>query len=191
MSGAWNSTTGLRNRIMVAGAGGGTGETTTIRGGDAGGLYGEVSSLSYSGGGASQTGGGYGYPNGDMSGSYGSFGIGGQGGLETCCGRGGAGGAGYYGGGGGAGVAGADGAGGGGSSFISGHSGCNAVNSSGNHTGMPNHYSGRVFINTTMRSGSEEMPTISGTETKIGNDGNGSAKITYIGDIPYDLGEST
>lgn len=190
-SGAWNSTTGLRSRIMVAGAGGGTGETTTVRAGDAGGLYGGGSSLSYSGGGASQTSGGYGYPNGDMSGSYGSFGIGGQGGLETCCARGGAGGAGYYGGGGGAGIAGADGAGGGGSSFISGHSGCNAVNSSGVHTGIPNHYSGRVFINTTMRSGSEEMPTISGTQTKIGNDGNGWAKITYVGDIPYDLGEST
>lgn len=43
--------------------------------------------------------------------------------------------------------------GGGGSGFVSGLSGCNAVDVSGNLTGQPNHYSGLIFREAGMRSG--------------------------------------
>ncbi len=56
--------------------------------------------------------------------------------------------------------------GGGGSSFISGYSGCNAVNISGALTGQPNHYSGIVFTNASMQTGISS--------------GNGKVKITPI-----------
>jgi len=65
------------------------------------------------------------------------------------CGAGGGGG--YYGGG----SAHCVGAGGG-SAFISGHPGCNALNSAGNHSHRPNHFSGLVFTNTRMQSGVNE-----------------------------------
>ena len=59
-----------------------------------------------------------------------------------------------------------DSGGGGGSSFISGYTGCDAVNSSGIHTGQANHYSGLTFVNSSMVSGT--------------NMGNGKAKITRV-----------
>jgi hypothetical protein len=73
--------------------------------------------------------------------------------------------------------------GGGGSSFISGHTGCNAINSSSTeskitHTGSPNHYSGKVFTNTVMKAGSESMPSPTGG-TETGHSGNGYCKITW------------
>lgn len=91
-------------------------------------------------------------------------------------------GSGYY-----AGGTGQHGGGGGGSSFISGHSGCNAIAESSTssnivHTGQPNHYLGYVFTNTTMIAGNVSMPTHDGKSTMIGNSGNGYAKITYLGD---------
>ena len=53
------------------------------------------------------------------------------------------------------------GGGSGGSSFISGHSGCNAVENNSayiQHTHKPNHYSGIIFDKTIMINGSCEMP---------------------------------
>ena len=76
----------------------------------------------------------------------------------------------------------------GGSSFISGHSGCNAIkedaetNTGGdtNHTGSPNHYSGKVFKNTSMINGDSSMPNYSGSGTMTGNSGNGYARIKFL-----------
>lgn len=68
----------------------------------------------------------------------------------------------------------------GGSSFISGYEGCNAVDSNGNHTSQPYHYSGYVFTNMQMIAGSKQIPTQDGTSTMLGNSGNGFAKITFI-----------
>ena len=71
----------------------------------------------------------------------------------------------------------------GGSSFVSGHSGCNAISSSSTssniiHTGQPNHYSGYVFTNTIMKAGNEVMPSPTGG-TETGHSGNGYCKITW------------
>ena len=174
----------LRNRIMVAAGGGGTGELVEgtypdgAPGGEGGTLYGVAGYVSYSGAGATQTAGGAGSSNAEMSGKNGRFGVGGSGGLETCCARGGGGGGGYYGGGGGAGVGGADGAGGSGSSFISGFTGCNAVDANGTHTGSSEHFSGLIFKSAQMISGKGSMPNVFGTNV-IGNSGHGYAKITF------------
>ena len=71
----------------------------------------------------------------------------------------------------------------GGSSFISGHTGCNAISSSSTssnivHTGQPNHYSGYVFTNTVMKAGDESMPSPTGG-TETGHYGNGYAIISW------------
>ena len=71
----------------------------------------------------------------------------------------------------------------GGSSFISGHTGCNAISSTSTstnivHTGQPNHYSGYVFTNTVMKAGNESMPKPTGG-TETGHTGNGYCKITW------------
>ena len=105
---------------------------------------GDLRSASAGGSGASQTGG---YSFGGASNVSGNYACGGGGG--------------YYGG------KGATRGGGGGSSFISGYAGCNAIDSSGAHTGQPNHYSGKVFINGSMTAGA--------------NTGNGKAQITWYG----------
>ena len=84
----------------------------------------------------------------------------------------------------------------GGSSFISGHEGCNAINSSStstaiSHTGQSIHYSDYKFTNTKMIDGEgyswttqkstyTGMPNIHGNTTMIGNTGHGYAKITLI-----------
>ena len=91
------------------------------------------------------------------------------------------------------------GGGGGGSSFISGHQGCDAIDDTNStninniqHTGSPNHYSGKVFTNTVMIDGLgyywtdsrqtySGMPTFDGKGIMQGNTGNGHAKITYLG----------
>jgi hypothetical protein len=172
-SGAWNDTTGLRNRIMVAGGGGGHNDvqSTLIDGdGNGGTLTGGGGNahpsvgLSYAGKGATQTAGGAGNSYGSGSGT-GGFGYGGYGGDRnsgTDHHVGGGGGGGYYGGGGAVWHAG----GGGGSSFISGYPGCNAVNESGVHTGSPNHFSNYIFSNANMIAGV--------------NSGNGKAIIKMI-----------
>jgi hypothetical protein len=172
-NGAWNDITSLRSRIIVAGGGGGNGGySAQSAGAIAGGLTGYIGGDHYGnpGTGGTQTYGGsagrlywYGATNG-------SFGIGGN--AETASNTSaGAGGGGYYGGGGGSSDYSNyndldDSGGGGGSSFVSGYSGCNAINSSGVHTGQPNHYSGLTFINTTITAGS--------------NLGDGKAKITRV-----------
>lgn len=193
------SANNLYSRIMVA-AGGGGGTSGNIDGwksdgygGSAGGLTGYNGMGTYYGSakqtiGGSQTNGGSGQiVTTGHAGVYVNAGLG-FGGAQGWAPWGG-GGSGYYGGGGGGGWS---GAGAGGSSFISGHSGCNAMNSSGTHTGQPNHYSGLVFTDTIMVDGAgyswtnvkgaqTGMPTHDGTSTMTGNVGNGYAKITYLG----------
>ncbi|MDD3048646.1 MAG: glycine-rich protein [Bacilli bacterium] len=185
VGGVWNDTTGLRSRIMVAAGGGGAGNRGDGYGDGDGGIGGgltggrglyvnvTVSYGAFPGNGGTQTAGGNIFEYNNTAGivpaaaNSGTFGIGG--GTGTVGGGGG-----YYGGGGFA-----HGGGGGGSSFISGYTGCNAINSSGVHTGQPNHYSGLVFTNGVMLNGGNTMPKPNeGTET--GHSGHGFAKINYI-----------
>jgi hypothetical protein len=194
-SGAWNDTTSLRSRIMVAGGGGGANNRNAILdcgygegvGGAGGGLVGsdgQTINHTYNGCtygwaiglGGTQTSGGF-YISYNSSGVEtartitGSFGKGG--GVEVMFTQSG-GGSGYYGGG----LSGHGGAGGG-SSFISGYSGCNAIDANGNHTGGPNHYSGYIFNNAKMIAGNDSMPLPNGG-IETGHTGNGYAKITYL-----------
>lgn len=163
-NGTWNNTTSLRSRIMVAGGAGTSGglnswNSGTPYGGSGGGLSGKA-------GGAVNT--GAGGAGGTQTSGY-SFGV-------AATSSGGPGGNGYYSGRSGYasnGVAG----GGGGSSFISGHAGCNAINSSGSHTGSPNHYSGKIFTKTVMIDGDSSMPLPNG-KTGKGHEGNGVCIIT-------------
>ena len=179
--GAWNNTTSLRSRIMVAaGAGGSWFDTTGGKGGSGGGLTGysatNCTRSNYCGGGATQTSAG---SNGN-NGISGGFGISGYSTTHLNGGNG------YYGGG-------AGHSGGGGSSFISGHLGCNAINENGGATGQANHYSGFVFTETKMidgngyswtnaRGGLELMPSKNGdyNNSGIGNKGDGAASITLL-----------
>ena len=131
-------------------------------------------------------------------GENGSFGKGGDTLPSNTWGGGGSGGSGYYGGGGAGNISGHHGSGGGGSSFISGHLGCDAIDESSTssniiHTGQANHYSGYIFTDTVMIDGLGYkwtdtkgsavvgQPTYDGLNTQNGNDGNGYAKITYLG----------
>ena len=198
-NGNWNDFNSLKSRIMVAAGGGGMYYTSersgaeSCNGGYGGALTGGngtsiVINWGTGGTGGTQTTSGYdhGSPETDArvkTGVYnkGRFGKGGGGtsylneGVLPSSGGGG----GWYGGGGSAHVN----SGGGGSSFISGHTGCNAISSNSTassitHTGSPNHYSGYVFTNTVMKAGNESMPsTTGGTET--GHSGNGYCKITW------------
>ena len=189
-NGIWNDTTGLRSRIMVA-AGGGAGVYSgcTYAGnqpGHAGGLSGVSAyfdpcsaGYGYSGYGASQTAGGAGGKPGTYTGVAGGFGYGGTT-LSSVGSASSGGGGGYYGGGSGTHPGNTWSGGGGGSSFVSGCSGCNAINSSGTHTGQPNHYSGMIFENSTLAGGYNYVLAPGGTG-ESGHDGNGSARITYLG----------
>lgn len=199
-----SSNVDLYSRIMIAaGGGGGTygdidGWESTGNGAAAGGLIGYNGTGTYYGDsrktfGGTQTAGGLGQIVTEYhAGSYVNAGLG-HGGAQGYAPWGGGGG-GYYGGGSGGGWS---GAGAGGSSFILGHNGCDAIaenSTSSNiiHTGQPNHYSGYVFTDTTMVDGAgynwttvkgEQigMPTHDGKSTMTGNEGNGYAKITYLG----------
>lgn len=199
VNGNWYGFDSLKSRIMVA-AGAGSGGWNS-RGGEGGGLQGYTSTMyhvaagsNYMGKGATQTTGGLGGEN--TTSINGKFGIG-----SICLGspkQAGQGGGGYYGGGSGYGVTGTDhGAGGGGSSFISGHSGCdaiaeNSIESNIIHTGQSIHYSNYSFTDTIMIDGKGYswtttkgssvvgMPTYSGSGTMTGNSGHGYAKITLI-----------
>ena len=166
VGGNWNDITSLRSRIMVA-AGGGGGQSTCggtgTNGGHGGGLIGTQSYNSNGGAytgsyanGGSQTSGGTAANSTRQWYLYGGFGYGAN---SNNCGAGGGGG--YYGGG-----STYTAGGGGGSSFISGLTGCNAINANGVHNGQPNHYSGMVFQNGI---------TIAGVQ-----DGNGAIKITLL-----------
>ena len=80
-------------------------------------------------------------------------------------------------------------------SFISGHNGCDAINSSGAHTGQSIHYSNYKFTNTKMIDGQGYnwtntkgttiigMPNFNGNGTMNGNNSTGYAKIRLIGMI--------
>lgn len=214
-NGNWDNFNSLKSRIMVAGGGGGGFyklNTTQHSPGHAGGLEGMnadayhtntskfLLSDGYSGHGATQISGGltgskstetsfinlwnnynrtYNFDKAD--GSFGKGGVGSTNGRSVSSG----GGSGYYGGGHGLHPGGTWSGGGGGSSFISGHSGCNAISESSTesnitHTGQSIHYSGLSFTETVMIDGGSSMPTHDGSSTMIGNSGNGYAKITYI-----------
>ena len=159
VAGSWNAQNSLVSRIMVAGGGGGSddnlnenlGAANDGSGGAGGGLQGSAARIdgaivsrgyyraSASNGGGCGMGGtqvqGYALGQGesysyatDTGGAGGGF----RGGFVTNHNNGGA---------------------GGGSGFISGMTGCRAVNASGADTGVPQHYSGHVFRDASMRSG--------------------------------------
>jgi hypothetical protein len=194
-SGTWDDTTSLRSRIMVSAGGGGAAGLGAYNNAGQGGFGGALTGLSgtyYSGNGAAgfglggtQTAGGAAGANtysGTGTNYAGSFGKGGQSESTSSNNGSGGGGGGYYGGGAGGAVAqnGQGNGAGGGSSFISGYTGCNAIDVNGVHTGQSNHYSGLVFTSTVMTAGNATMPTLDGTSTMTGNKGNGYAKITFI-----------
>ena len=185
ISGIWDNINGLRNRIMVAGGGGGTqmDEGYDAEKSNSGGLVGEkggahsymnptyVSHIPMRGVGGTQT---TGF----------AFGVGGtgdnSGGSDYCHGHNGGGG-GYYGGTGGKQTGGSchSMGGGGGSSFISGFTGVNAIKDDGTPSGQTKHFTGYVFKNMDMKSGNQTFPSPSGTN-ETGHTGNGYARITLL-----------
>ena len=196
--GEWDNLEGLKSRIMVAGGGGGVANSTynTAGGGSyAGGLTGYNGGY-YSGhayvnqegkGGSQILGGAKGnnHHNGIGTAYAGSFGKGGNNDTTSDGLGAGGGGGGYYGGGaGGATKNGGSGqGGGGGSSFISGYTGCNAIDKDGKPTGQENHYSNITFRDGIMLSGKEEMPNPREETNMVGNAENGYARITLLHDI--------
>ena len=187
-NGQWRDFDGIKSRIMVAAGGGGAcGYWIGVPGAAAGGLKGSDGLLkcdeipyATTGTGGEQTQGG---KNGTVA--------------QTECGRNqfgysylthgeslGRGGNGYYSGGNGGHGGGTVGSGAGGSSFISGHSGCDAIkeeSTEGNiiHTGQSKHYSNLVFEGTELSSGTDLMPSPSGVG-EHGHSGNGYARITFV-----------
>ena len=178
---------------MVAAGGGGSGTHTgyLIYGGYGGGLIGGTGGTSASstswgaseyantGGTQTSTGNLPELPASSCPNNYGSFGYANQTVLETNShdGYGGGGGGGWYGG-----VKGHGRGGSGGSSFISGHTGCNAINpSTGAHLGasttMTVNGVNYKFSSTTMTAGNaSQIKPGGGTET--GHSGSGYARIT-------------
>ena len=202
MNGTWDNFDSLKSRIMVAAGGGGSAGT-------AGGLFGYDGGGGYDGKGGRQTGGGTAVSNhyycGKGGQTAGSFGKGGNGGMnsdrsgEGLTGGGSGGGGGYYGGSGGAGICTGVTNGGGGSSYISGHEGCIAIDSTSTVNNIipaenSLHYSGYFFTETVIIDGlgyrwttekeqeATGMPTHDGSETMMGNPEDGYAKITYLND---------
>ena len=176
VNGLWNNLASLRSRIMVAAGGGGAGgHEGNATGGYAGGLSGyqgkNPSGYWDTQSGATQISGGIAQSANGAIGESGSFGIGGS--SATVSGGGG-GGSGYYGG-----AGGTWGPGSGGSSFISGYSGCNAINSSGVHTSQAVHYSNYSFSSASMIAGNATMNSPTGV-SETGHTGNGYATITLI-----------
>ena len=167
---AWDSNKGLNSRIMVAGGGGGSYNYNNNphfckNGGAGGGLIAAavMATNEFTATGGTQTIGGIG--NNGRTEYSGSFGKGGNGAGATYLGTGGGGG--YYGGGGTYNIGSSAESGGGGSSFISGYAGVNAKKSDGTHSDNTLHYSNKYFIDGKMEAGNRE--------------GNGQAKITYMG----------
>ena len=206
VSGTWSDTASLRSRIMVAAGGGGASDYAyPADGGAAGALVGYdgangkypdagIANVPPTGG--TQTSGGRTSTNTSTSiyaGAAGGFGTGGNGNGSW----GSAGGGGYYNGGGGGYTSNSVDSGAGGSSYISGYLGSIAIQSASSQSPRSDqagavctadttditcsyHYSGKVFTNTLMLSGKQEMPSKTGTGTTIGNPGSGYAKITQI-----------
>lgn len=191
IGGTWNNFNSLKSRIMVAAGGGGMSNQTGFpdaiggAGGTLTGLPGMESyyqTASHGTGGTQTSGGASIFDNITYKGKFG-FAANVNNAVVAATGGGG-----YYAGGGtyqetnSLGMS----SGGGGSSFISGHTGCKAINESSTesnitHSNQPNHYSGLIFTNTSMIAGNESMPTHDGNSTMTGNSGNGYAKITYCG----------
>ena len=182
VGGSWDNMNSLISRIMVAGAGG-AGASDPYTKGYGGTLYGgdPIFSTYQSnlGNGATQTAGGAAPTKSSAAqsnGTAGSFGKGGYGGASNATdadtGGGSGGGSGYYGGSGASGLSNGSWPGGGGSSYISGYAGVNSVEESTTitHTNGTLHYSGKYFIGGKMIAGQ--------------NEGNGYAKITYVGTKP-------
>ena len=164
ISGTWDNSTSLKSRIMVAGGGGGIGQSYYALYGYAGGITGGyIGSIGPAGKGGMQSSGGAGGSDSKYGTAFsGGFGYGGQG-LAFGSGGGG----GYYGGGGGVQSDSGDGAGGGGSSYISGYSGCTVYSTT------------YTFFNAIMVDGNASMPTPTGG-TETGHAGNGYARITFV-----------
>ena len=175
-SGEWNEIESLKSRIIVAGGGGGMDWEESP--GAGGGLEG-LPSIYGHGQGGSQTSGG------KSSFGTGVFGIGGgnnriDGGENPSNDGCGAGGGGYFGG--SASTSQDSYSGGGGSSYISGHEGCNAIDSTSDNLGsmIPTyqsiHYSGLKFFNTNIINGISEMPSPEGG-SEIGHCSYGAVRI--------------
>ncbi|EAX95114.1 hypothetical protein TVAG_033340 [Trichomonas vaginalis G3] len=198
--GDWNSFESLKSRIMVAGAGGGCCDHyNNITGGSGGGLKGEDGILTINSPclkkecddkienscfntiptGGNQTNGGIDAIWNNISSK---FGIGGyvNKGLTRPSG-----GSGYYGGGGGVSSNCVISCGAGGSSFVSGLTGCDAINESSTgfdsifHTHQPIHYSGYTFTDAIMLNGGN--PEIPQPENTIFYDG--ACQITILSDF--------
>jgi len=190
VSGAWNDLASLKSRIMVAGAGGGNFSFSSVKKNGGGGLIGYnggyigvSADLEYAQGGT-QLAGGAGatvtqvgnWSNGDAGG----LGYGGDAHSDGVTEGGTGGGSGYYGGGGGGTRSNSITAGAGGSSFISGHDGCDAIDSSGAHTGQSIHYSGHKFINTLMIDGQGyQWTTAKGSKMLMPNPTGGNYSSGY------------
>ena len=165
VNGKWNDFESLKSRIIVAA---GAGSSADSRYGTPGG---DLSSLNT----------GYGAIGATQTSGY-AFGIGQTGEFTTSnVATPGAGG-GYYG---GKTYSYAFGGATGGSSFISGHTGCNAIDVKSTlnniiHTNQPNHYSNLIFTNTKMIAGNKLMPSYLGDNEIQGNNNNGAIRITCI-----------
>ena len=202
VSGDWNNESSLASRIMVAGGGGGAfdgraGTNYYANGGNAGGLTAPNGNYIQWGStgpsvstGATQTQGGKGAANNEKDGIFGSGGYGNYTGTWIYYSGGGGG---YYGGGSGGALSSVVMTASGGSSYISGHLGCVAIQAQDNITPKNGctdgteditcsyHYSNKIFTNTIMKAGNEEMPTFNGSGSMTGNSGNGFVKITVLG----------
>ena len=211
----------LNSRIMVAAGGGGAFSGSNVativnNGGFGGNLIGgdgmqnsqSENQYCYGQGGLQTSGGSITtkctYSNSVKGGTItGKFGFGGY--YEKTITPSAGGGAGYYGGSKSGHIASA----GGGSSYISGYLGCVAITSEEDITPKEGctdgtddvtcsyHYSGKVFTDSEMKAGNEEMPTHDGTSKMTGNTGNGYAKIipvltsndNYLSELTTDYGK--
>lgn len=95
-------------------------------------------------------------------------------------------GGGYYGGGAGIHTGSCWNGGGGGSSFVSGYEGCDAISEESTendiiHTGQYVHYSGMSFTEIEMIAGNSLVPSPVDDSKMNGNEGNGYARILYLG----------
>ena len=182
VSGEWDNASSLISRIMIASGGAGMMSASWYNYAQGGTLHG-VESINanyqvYYGKVATQISGGKAptkNSSAQSNGTAGSFGKGGYGGANATTatyGGGGGGGSGYYGGSGGSGLDNGSTAGASGSSYISGYAGVNSIEESTTitHTNQTLHYSGKYFIGGKMLEGQ--------------NEGNGYAKITYVGTKP-------
>ena len=183
VSGLSNNEFGLKNRLIVAGGGGGNAHSTHTTG-HAGGLIGSTAVdpnyPAYTSTGGTQTGGGIvtNFSSGYTPGTNGGFGYGGIGGGADGGGSFG-GGAGYYGGAGGSRLSNGRWPAGGGSSFASGHLGVNAIWIDGTHSDEIYHFTGYVFENTSILSGTNTFASPTGV-SETGHTGNGYARITLL-----------